>query len=500
MAAFCIMRKQFLDRAFDIDELNQLAEMLRLWYLRLTETTLRGGQLTIEARAYAFPRHMGEQIQQSLARRLPGATFDLSDPDELRIAAPAISAGQEPDLSVWREVLAQPLLKFACLQLRLIVAGPMPRFGKGVGDGISTFVLCGAPANGAMLVKAIWQIGSYKAMELVYRGCSWDEEQNLLTALETYLSHSRAMPKEQAAASAFVAFGADPHSLYLAKSDERKVMWLTRHKSEMPDDRGPLGFIRRAGLPLLGGLGCAALVWPVRDIPWLLISCLIGAGYYLLSSARIVIAKAKRVAAYHKRMLEGMGKLYSQPIEAVECDLSNDHTPTLIKCSSELESLGGVLICGTASKTATGILDGNRLGRIGDATVGIGMLRKTENFLFFPPRPVLLIATRFADGRRHFTQNQPRYRKAIRQTTTIRCLRIEGAGLHETLALHRKHVDRMIAAGAVPVVPPTTPAEALKMKVDEFEEGRAAWQKSPYSWSDAVHDAFKICRREFLKD
>ena len=133
----------------------------------------------------------------------------------------------------------------------------------------------------------------------------------------------------------------------------------------------------------------------------------------------------------------------------------------------------------------------------------IGMLRKfgdlIRDLIHFPPMPLLIISTRFADGRRHITLNHPQYRKATRPTNTVRCLLTNG-GPHETWALHRKHVDRMIAAGAVPVPPPTTPAQVLALQLEEFEESRATWHKVPYSWSDAFHDAFKICRREFLAD
>src|SRR4051794_8800729 len=111
MGVFCIMRKQFLDRAFDIDELNEFVNMLRLWYIQVAGRSSQRGHLQIEARVYAYPTQLGEPIRQSLSHRLPGVTFDASDPDELRVAAPATPAGEEPDLSVWREVLAEPLLR-----------------------------------------------------------------------------------------------------------------------------------------------------------------------------------------------------------------------------------------------------------------------------------------------------------------------------------------------------------------------------------------------------
>jgi len=34
----------------------------------------------------------------------------------------------------------------------------------------------------------------------------------------------------------------------------------------------------------------------------------------------------------------------------------------------------------------------------------------------------------------------------------------------------------------------------------EHDEGRDMWNRYPYSLSDALHDVFKICRREYLAD
>jgi len=83
----------------------------------------------------------------------------------------------------------------------------------------------------------------------------------------------------------------------------------------------------------------------------------------------------------------------------------------------------------------------------------------------------------------------------LRRDITRRCLLNEG-GIDELLALHRRHVEKLIAEGAVPVAPPMTAAAILDEMRQDFEENREAWQKSPYSWGDALHDAFKICRRD----
>src|SRR5690348_8586433 len=147
MAVLTITRSQFLDRAMDIRELAELVEMLRQWYLNGAGAWAREAQIHIEAVAYAFPQPAAGAIERALAAKLPQATFDSPDPDELLIAAPAVTAEEAADLAVWREVLAEPLLADACVLLRWSVRGAMPGFDGLPGEGESTFVLCGMPAN-----------------------------------------------------------------------------------------------------------------------------------------------------------------------------------------------------------------------------------------------------------------------------------------------------------------------------------------------------------------
>jgi hypothetical protein len=70
----------------------------------------------------------------------------------------------------------------------------------------------------------------------------------------------------------------------------------------------------------------------------------------------------------------------------------------------------------------------------------------------------------------------------------------------EVLAAHRRHVDKLIAAGAFPKTPPMTPAAVIEQLRERYREGRELRKKSPFSWADAVHAAFKVCRREYLAD
>jgi hypothetical protein len=500
VGTLCIARNTFLDRAIDFLELAALANMLREWYgLRAASGGAQSGRVWCEARIYAFPQIATERIRQAISARLPDSDVQASAADELTVVGPARAADAPADLRVWREVLAEPLVQNACVLLRLTISGPVVRVNGAAGDATQTFVLCGAPASGIFLLKAMWGLRKDESMGLVYRLAPWDAEAKLLEAFETYLGECRAGRAATAAVAAIQAFGEKGKQLFLARRDERKVMWLVRQKVEMPDDRGPAAFARRVGLPLVGGLGLIAVPVALQAEFPLVFICLLAAGYLLWVAARIAWRKFIRVRSYYRGMRAALGKLYSKPAEYQVIDLSSDHTPTLLKASAELAALGARHVCDVRIDTAKSVLDGNRVFAIGDTTASLGLLRKTEKLLFFPAKPIVIFATRFADGRRHYTMNKPIYRKRSRPQVTARCLPDEG-GIDEVYARHRRHVDRLVAAGGVPIPPATTSQQIFDRMRAEHEEGREAWQRSPYSWGDALHNAFKVCRREYLSD
>jgi hypothetical protein len=496
---FCISRKQLLDRALDLDELSALADMLRRWYLLCAPDSEEPGKVHCEARIYAFARTEREAIREALLARLPEIAIDAADPDELGLIGSTQKADRPVDISPWRAVLSEPLFGHACLLLRLTLDGPVYGFNHSTGRGRTTFVFCGQPANGVMLVKAIWSIGSDESMHLVYRGVAWDEERKLLDAFEVYLGQCTLGPRESAASLAFNHFGQEGSHLFRARRDERLVMWLTRHRAEMPDDRGPTGFARRLTLPLLLAACCIAIAaLNQNSLPVTVLSC--GTAAYLIYSAgRIAYRKMQRVCLYYTRMRAGLGALYSTPVAYEQIDLSDDETPTLRKASMELVALGARHVCDVKITTSKSVYDGNRIFALDGATVSVSLLRKTENLQLFPPRPSLIFTTRFANGHRHVTLNKPLYRKSSRPQVTARCVLKEVAP-EELLSLHRRHVDKLIAAGCIPVAPPDNAAAVLAHLRMEHEEGRQTWQTSPYSWGDAFHNAFKICRREYLSD
>src|SRR5579884_392009 len=144
---FSITRPRWLDRLFSVDDLGALIEMLRHWYVHAAGEGSPDGAMTLGAVTYAFPRPEQPALRDSLSQQIPDATFDASDPDELRIIGSPRSATADSDVSLWREVLCEPRLAHTCVMLRLTFDGP----AAGGSTGMTTFVLCGAPsADGLM--------------------------------------------------------------------------------------------------------------------------------------------------------------------------------------------------------------------------------------------------------------------------------------------------------------------------------------------------------------
>lgn len=483
----------------DIAELSAFANMLRLWYDLRAANRTQSGRISCEARVYAFPRTAADAIRQALSVRLRDCEVQPSAADELTVIGPTQSTDALPDVAVWREVLSEPLVQSACVLLRLTIEGTVVAMSGSFAAAKQTIVLCGAPASGAIVLKAIWELGQDRSVELLYRLTEWDAEAKLLDAFEEYLRECAGGRAATAAAVAMAAFGNEGDRLFLGGREERLTMWIVRQVVEMPDEHGPAALARRLALPLAGASIFIAVpaVCGAR-FPTGFICLLIVAGL-LLIAWRVAWQKLGRVRRYYKAMRAGLGKLYSKPATYEVIDLSSDRTPTLLKSTAELKSLGARHVCDVKIETAKSVLDGNRVFAIGDATASLGLLRKTDKLVFFPAKPVIILSTRFADGRRHSTTNRPIYRKRSRPQVTARCLPEEGEA-HEVFARHRRHVDRLIAAGGVPIPPATNPEQVLERMRTEHEEGREAWQRAPYSWGDALHDAFKICRREYLAE
>jgi hypothetical protein len=272
-------------------------------------------------------------------------------------------------------------------------------------------------------------------------------------------------------------------------------MRTVRFRTELPDEHGLAAFLRRFVGRLIAAAALATLAFVLRDRLVTAAFCTVAAIYLLYSAGAVAWRKIRRVRRYHTAMRRGLGQLYSGTIDYQPTDLSDDRIPTLLKSTKEIEALGGHHVCDVTATSERGIPRSQRHYAVGDATAVVGLLEETKNHLYFPARPAIVILTRFKDGHRHYTLNQPIHRKSSRPQITRRCL-LNGGGIDEQMALHRRFVDKLIADGAIPMPPPKTPAALLNHLRHLHEESREAWQRSPYSWGDAVHDAFKLCRRD----
>jgi len=209
------------------------------------------------------------------------------------------------------------------------------------------------------------------------------------------------------------------------------------------------------------------------------------------------LRKIRRVSLYYIHMRRGLGTLHSSSIQYEETDLAEDKSSTLLKCRAEAEALGARHVC--ELRTTKVGLGPYCIYSIGEATVVLGPLRETEILKFFPAQQVIYIWTRFKDGRRHSTMNRPIYRGVSPHNVSARCL-INDEGVEDIVVAHRRRVNGLITAGAEPAPPADNATEAIELLQLENEESRQLWQKSPYGWGDALHEACGICRQKYLTD
>jgi hypothetical protein len=492
-----ILREKFLDRICSASELAALADMLRRWFLAIALDAAQSGEFQIEAWIFAFPQQRRKELIRTLSARVSEATFDDSDPDHVIAVDPVETVEYPSQITLWRDLLAAPEIQQACLIFRMTFRGIVTNSRKHREPSATTIVLCGAPADGSLLLKAVWIEGLDRGMAMTYRLARWTYETSFLEAFDLYRKQPASVPRDDAAVQAYRHFG--KRGLFLSQGDQRRVMRMIRRRVEAMDERGPAAFVRRLGVPLLASAGLSALaVIAFRDFPALALPCGLGALWTFATAARVAWMKFVRIRSYRTRMRKNLGTIHSAPFEHTPIDLSGDKDPTFLKYAAELEELGARHICDLNYKSARRTGDGSRYYVIDDALVAIGLLRKTEKHLYFPARALLIVVTEFRDGRLQVTTNYPHYRKSSGDFSRSCVLNARGAA--EVLAAHRRDVDKLKAAGASPTAPPLTATAVIELLHERNLKAAERWKKSPYSWGDAVHEAFKVCRREYLRD
>lgn len=499
MALFTIARRRFLDRVFTVDELAAMVDMLRFWRLEKSPGCESQVHADLECCISWFPRAQREAIFNALRQRLVEPSIDTSDPDEIRIQVNSQCLLSDVDLSLWGQCLAEPMLKQACVMLRITFAGPLRSPDGSGGRGTTTVVLFGSPVDGAFLAKAIWKFDGNPVREQLLRLTDWGQQNRLLDAFEFYLQQCSIGPQASAATLASRRFFSPKSPMFTSSRASKVIVWLMRRLSELPDEHGLAAFVRRLGVPLLLAAALTTVSAATTLPLGVLVVLLAIAGICLWAAVRVFANKFSRVRQYYRGMRDGLGILHTRPVVFELSDLSNDTTPSLLKCSEELEAIGAVPVCDFKVTTARNVLDTYRQFSLGMHIVVVGVLKKFGTLEHFPGVPILRLTTHFQDGWTHGTTNHPVYRKSNLPNSSFRCL-AERGGVDETVALHLRQVDRLISSGKIPSPPPSTPQQALAEHEKEHVRSDELWEKFPYSWGDALHDAFKYCRREYLRD
>ncbi len=279
-----IIRAKFVDRLFSAGDLAALADMVRRWFLANAIEAEQSGQFQIEAWIFALPQQRHKDLIRSLSARVAEATFDDSDPDHVTAVDPPETLEYPSQITLWRELLTAPEVKQGCLVFRMIFRGTVKNFRGHPEAATTTFVLCGAPENDGLLVKAIWQERLDRGSALTSRLAAWPLETRFLEAFDKFREQCGKIERDAAAGIAYDYFCAEIKRLFWSHSDEQRVMQRVRQRVEMPDDRGPGAFIRRCGFPLLTAavLGTLAAVF-FDDFPQLAFPCAIAALWMLLA-------------------------------------------------------------------------------------------------------------------------------------------------------------------------------------------------------------------------
>lgn len=291
-------------------------------------------------------------------------------------------------------------------------------------------------------------------------------------------------------------YGRGKHTLFRPRTTDALLPPLGRFLFEVSGEHGPAAFVRRLGTALVIGAAFAVGAIVSRDLPAVAVVSRWGAICFFVIAAWIVVLKILMIGFHYLTMRRYFKKHDASPIECREADFSNETCPTLLKFDKELEVLGVHRVCDLAMGSPPGFWLGRRVYAIGDASIDLMLHNGAVNQSSFPPIPLVTVLTRFRDGRFYYTVTYPVYRNWAPSIRTGRCL-LDGEGIDEMLATHRRDVDKLVSAGAVPVAPENTASAVIELVGRTHEEGRELWRKSPYSWADAVRQAFEVCRKEF---
>ena len=489
-----IIRKQFLDRPMSVEELEIMAAMLRQRFVSAAGQGLH--QMQLEALIYPIARSQQKSLAQSLGGAPGHPAIEAEVQGELKVVGNSQGIAEPPDISPWRTALLDPAVLKTCLRLSMsftAVCGPLR-------GGRTTVVLCGNAAPNTFALKAIWPIRRSGAEDKLYRATAWAGEWELLQAFGFYAVH-RSLDLPNPALPGTGAHGRVGKDLFVSVSADRKTGLLARQIAEFPEDRGPKAFlIRILCLPLAALFALSIVVGEVQGKPASENHAAIATGFLWLTGVTWIIGKKiKNISRRRSVLRAGLGKLYAQPLNYHQEDFSDYSEPGWLMCCAELEAMGAQHMCDFSAPSFSLYGRGARIYAWGNANVMLTVMEKTGHFLLFPGKPVIAATTHFADGRDHSSVNGDGYQRLRDPLDSKRCL-TNSDSICDILELHKREVDKMIAAGAKPVPAHSCFAEVAEKAATSHEENCEWWRKRPTSWGDAIYGAFDICRREFRPD
>jgi hypothetical protein len=502
-----LLRRAVLDRELDDRALWGVAEMWRGWFLLSSDGPR--GFCRLEAEIRGFARFDAERVRSALAAAAPRCDVRLTDSDTILIVTPPSAADQQCDLSGWLVAVQMPEAQGLFLILRSTIEGKKRVDARA--RSVNSIVLAGLSSGGKFLLKGLWPAGISPQFEkadiLLWRG-----ERAFLDSLDTFLRvyqkeeatedeqrSDRPTKLERAQWTSDEQFWRTSESPSVFKSllMERYAIWFVRQFVGMPDEISPLRFLRRCVLPI-SMIVVFGSCW-LRSGNWAL-GTLAVAGILLLLF--VVWTKLKQVLMYHRLYNRDLRELYGNDVTHEPVDWRAQpaaHDPYARKLSSELEAAGAVHCFDFQTHQLPGDL--NNVGRayiLPDchAYIFLSVLLGQTELKYFPALVLFNIVTYF-DGNRSFTTiTGVAYREMRMKTSFARALTGE---TDPTVLIrhHREDVRGQIAKGRVPK--PVDPSKILETMSFEHDYSKRFYaNRKPYSWGDALHEAFGIDRKPVL--
>jgi len=500
-----LTRPKFTDRHLDPQHLWAVAELWRGG--PSISGFLKSGVYELNTEIWGFARHDTTALRAAISSASPDLVFDSDNPDFLIVRGRFTDLVQPATLAPWLEPLLCPACSGLFLVLRIRVCDSAPSAGHPP-KTTQTLALGGTPDQGKFLLKASWHLGNLPIAEHIGRSAPWEHEAALLRAVDAFLSTFSRHPAASPGSPQFDAAITDAQlaawhvagaigPTFLSRPKEHLSDFIARYIAEFPDDHSPVAFVRRCVIPLLllltGGYFWLNLPAGVSFRPFL--TALAALGIYLLG--RVFYLKGKRIISFHRAMNRGLRDLYAHDIsvDKIPLEPAFESNPTCRKYSAEIQAIGAKHCYDFRITAKSKHQSAQRLFYLPDqnAYVTLSIMTRTGSFDQWPALIIWHISTPFEDGTRLATTNTAGYKKQRMPKSLGRA----HSGIDdpaELLALHTAHVRRLIEKGNVPKV--VDPDDYPAMVRSEYEEARTFYARRViYTWSDALHQAFEIVRK-----